>query len=274
MDNQNVHNDKISNILEKIWTTVKNQSKKITFLACVTVVGVGIDVYYNIVDHQEEGISDELIRDSVMEYISTIESTFNIEDIPISMDSVCYPDIHMIKNFKILCLDFANETRELYNTPSVTKYKNKSFHDLLLIEQSWDDKMVKRRENLEKMTTIIEKLDSFGNKYNINNYVVNQVIYNDFLEAEELVSKKSDELMNQALAIYNKTNSLSERNKDDFIKIISLQERSCKNSYIYQRDKKLFTFLLTLNQNYDVQLKKYKLVNNTYGRNSNQKKED
>lgn len=215
---------------------------------------------YDYFSKEETSLSEERVMiESVMESVSTVESTFNFEDFPVVVDTILHPDVSMIREFKILCLDFANRTRELYKTPAVTKYKSKSFDELLEIEKSWDDKMINRREGLEKIIRITESIDSLGKKNHIDNYVINQSIYHDFLDAEEEVGRYSDEMRNQALSIYKKINVISEAHKDEFIKIISLQEKACKNIYIYNRDKKLFSFLITLNNNYDIQLKKYNL---------------
>ena len=196
-----------------------------------------------------------LVRDSVIEYVSALETSINEVRLSNNIDTLNL-DINLISKFKYLCLDFANKTRELYNTPSVSKYENKSLDDILVIEKSWDNLMSGRKETLRKLITVIEELDSLGEKNNIDNYLINQSIYNDFLESEELVSKYSDEMMNQALVIYNKNNkTFSESNKKDFVKIIKFQEESCKNIYIYRRDNKLFFFLLNLNKNYDISLK-------------------
>ena len=94
---------------------------------------------------------EKSIEDSVLTYVADIESTINIEDIPTNIDSVQHPDVQLITTFKVLCMDFANKTRELYNTPNVTKFSGKSIDDFLTIEKSWDAKMGSRRECLEKM---------------------------------------------------------------------------------------------------------------------------
>lgn len=207
-------------------------------------------------DVEAESVSDvKVLEENVLTYVADIESTINLEDIPTDIDSVQHPDVLLIKTFKILCLDFANKTRELYNTPSVSKFGGKSLDDFMTIEKSWDARMGSRRECLMKLEGIIEKIDSFGTKYGIDNYLINHAIYNDFLEAEDTVSKYSNQLRDQALDIYNKNNAtFSESNKDDFLKIVGLQEKACKNIYIYKRDKKLFEYLLFLNKNYDMQL--------------------
>lgn len=232
----------------------------ISLLVALPGAILGCIQLYDYFSKEEVSISEEeAIREDVMVSVSTIESTFNFEDFPINVDTILHPDVCMIKKFKLLCLDFANRTRELYNTPAVTKYKSKSFDELLEIEKSWDDKMVNRRERLEKIIRITEYIDSLGKELHIDNYVINQAIYHDFLEAEEEVGKYSDEMMNQALSIYKRINVISEAHKEEFIEIISLQEKACKNVNIYKRDQKLFSFLITLNKNYDIQLKKYNL---------------
>lgn len=255
--------------LKRIWDTLKKQSKKITVLACVTVIGVCVDVYYNIKDHSKtEDVvneipsrsSSELDRDSVLTYISMIESTMSNEESWLNVDAEKHPDVKLVRSFKIHTLDFANATKEIYNTPSITQYKDKSFDELLNIEKSWDDKLSHHQKSFDKLSMIINKIDSIGKTDDVNNYITNQILYNDFLEAEKNAGKKSDELQNEAKNILEQAKMFSDETKSEFVEVISLQEQSFKNSYIYQRDKKLLKLLLLLNHNYDIQLKKYKLA--------------
>lgn len=246
----------LKRILDSNWIQV--------IIALLSLIIASLTFYLTFLSKEVNSFNDsdkvedvELItEENVLSYLGDIESTIKLEDMPSNLDSVQHPDIKLIKTFKLLCLDFANKTRELYNTPSVSKFGDKSFDDFLAIEKSWDDRMGSRRECIGKIQKIIEEINEYGTKNGIDNYLINQAIYNEFLVAEDSVGAYSDKLRNEALAIYNKHNAhFSESNKDDFVKIVSLQVESCKNKYIYKRDKKLLEYLHFLNKNYDMQLK-------------------
>ena len=248
--------DYLRRILDANWIQV--------ILAFLTLIVAILSLYVACGGNNSSKDDDEVIdvdeaiiaEESVLKHLADIESTIKLEDIPTNIDSVNHPDLQLIKTFKLLYLDFANKTRELYNTPSVSKFETNSFEDFLTIEKSWDARMGSRRECMEKIQKVIEEIDSYGKEHNIENYLINHAIYNDFLEAEKKVDKYSDKCRDQALEIYNRNNAdFSESNKDEFLKIVKLQEESCKNIYIYKRDNKLLEYLHFLNKNYDMQLK-------------------
>lgn len=251
-------------LLKKIWSSLKQQSRKITFMAVIMFVFGAIEVYYVIKDHQEKpdtGVNvnnDELLKDSVIHVISELERTINTEEIILNIDTIEHPEVTKIKKFNFLTLDLANKTKELYNTPNVTNYKDKEFEELLKIELSWDVIMKYNDNTYDEIIKIVEELDLYGKEHKIHNYIINQSLYKSFLDAEDNVSKQSDSLRNEAAQVFDQIKIISKETKDGFIKIISLQEQSCKNTLVYRRDLRMFTFLLSLSNNYNIEMKKYK----------------
>lgn len=216
--------------------------------------------------------TDEMLKDSIARNISIIEATFHPEDIPQDIDSTAYPDIILIKNFKLYSLEYSNCLRELYNTPRVTKYKDKSLKDIIKIGKNWDEK----RGACKRVSILVDSamilLDSLGLKYNINSYIINQPIYNEILDGQKEADNYSDQLMNEALKIHH--NALAkmkesekyytEKYKDDLLKIIGLQEDSWDNPICHRNENLFLLFIISQNKNYDIHLKKLLLEKGKY----------
>jgi len=209
----------------------------------------------------------QILLDSLKTNTALIINTFNPEMIPEKLDSVRGRNILLIRNFKLLSIEFANYVSEYAQEIPVISVEDKDYEEIKAMTNASYQKTEDIWFTMDSLLTIIMELNDYGLTYHVSSYIVNPNAYGELQLMEKKIEKIRHGILSESKIIENMMSQKAEMEgdifykdfKEDLSKYLQLNHDFMYSFELQKFRNKLLSFLIIQNSNYEVPLKKYML---------------
>lgn len=213
----------------------------------LTGLGIMVSIIIFLLSKEERRSEVEIIKERITENISTIQSTFQPEKIPVALDSL--PDVKMIRDFKEKTLKASALWESIEN---IEPYSYHLKHGKHQVEFVWERNM-ERDKNRDSLYLQIEKivceLQAYASDHDLEECKL--INYSKLFKSRELIVEKS-KMYKQTVEEYVRYTE-----KGDLEKAYHAIDVLKSKPEYYAFDETFFEFLVDANKAYDKSLARY-----------------
>ena len=213
----------------------------------LTGFGIVVSIIIFLLSQKKEKSEVDIIKDKVMSNISTIQSTFHPERIPVELDSL--PDVKMIRDFKEKSIKVSVLWESIENIEPYSYHLKNGRHQ---VEFVWERNMKRDRERDSlylQIEKIVCELQAYASDHQLDECQL--INYSKLFKSRELIVEKGE--------MYKQTTQEYVRyiKKGDLDKAYHSFDVMKSNPEYYAFDETFFEFLIDANKAYDKSLARY-----------------